>query len=284
MSELIFKRLYDKVNDATSSINQYFDNFSLYNANFYTTLKNIPKHNIVIYLFIALIIFNLIRPLNIRLNDILTFMVCILVIYYLIQKDYSEFTTYIGTKKNELNFLHKLMFNQKDWSFQIEDEISFLPSILKKKTYLYMNPVLVELFYNARKYVEYNPSAYISSLRHCNNVIGLDYETKIGLNREYYNYDTAILESKKALNDFQSFIYSIDPLTKQNFPQFLDYQTKLHGLLNGHLNNMSILFKQKNKTEELDISKRPDNFYDMNFFISPDNTKTRDYNSVFDMY
>ena len=47
---------------------------------------------------------------------------------------------------------------------------------------------------------------------------------------------------------------------------------------------MSILFKEKNRTEELNISKRPDNFYDMNFFISPNNTKTRDYNSVYDMY
>jgi hypothetical protein len=284
MSGIIFKRVIDKINDASSSVIEYFDNFSIYNANFYEILKNIPKQNIVIYLFIALIIFNLIRPLNIRLNEILTFMVCILVIYYLIQKDYSEFTSFIKVKKNQLNFLHKLIFNEKGWSYQIEDEISFQPSILKKKSYLYMNPVIVELFYNARKYVEFNPNAYISSIRHCNNVIGLDYETKIGLNREYYNYDTAVLETKKALNDFQSFIYSIDPLTLQNFPQFLDYQTKLHELLNAHLYNMSILFKEKNKSEELSVDKRPDNFYDMNFFISPDNTKTRDYNSVFDMY
>jgi uncharacterized protein YhhL (DUF1145 family) len=284
MSEIIFKRVIDKINDATANINNYFDNFSIYNANFYEILKNLPKQNIIIYLFLALIIFNLIRPFNIRLNEILTFMVCILVIYYLIQKDYSEFTTYIKSKKNQLNFLHKLMFNDKGWSFQIENEISFQPSILKKKSYLYMNPIIVELFYNARKYLEYNPNAYISSIRHCNNVIGFDYETKIGLNREYYNYDTAVLESKKALNDFQSFIYSIDPLTLQNFPEFLDYQTKLHELLNAHLYNMSILFKQKNKTDDLTVNQRPDNFYDMNFYISPDNTKTRDYNSVFDMY
>jgi len=284
MSEIIFKRIYDKVNDASANINSYFDNFSIYNANFYEILKNIPKQNIILYLFIGLIIFNLIRPLNIRLNEILTFMVCMLVIYYLIQKDYSEFTTFIKSKKNQLNFLHKLMFDDKGWSFQLENEISFLPNVLKKKSYLYMNPIIVELFYNARKYLEYNPNAYISSLRHCNNVIGFDYETKIGLNREYYNYDTAILESKKALNDFQSFIYSINPLTLQNFPEFLDYQTKLHELLNSHLYNMSILFKEKNKSEDLTVDKRPDNFYDMNFFISADNTKTKDYNSVFDMY
>lgn len=284
MSELIFSKLLDKVSDASANINSYFDNFDIYNANIYTILNRLPKHNIIFYIFLVLIIFNLIRPYEIKLNHILTFLVCVLLIYYLINKDYSDTNTYIATKKKKLDFLHKIMYNEKDWSYAIEGESSFKPPTLQKKSYLFEDPLLVELLYNCRSYIQYSVSAYVSCLHHCNNVIGLDYESRIGLNAEYYNYEIAVSESKKALNEFQTFTYQLEPLSELSFEIFLKNRTKLHEILNSHLDNMSKLFKEKNKLNDITNRSYPDNFYEMNFQVAPNNTKSKDYISVYNMF
>jgi hypothetical protein len=284
MSEFIFSKLLDKVSDASANINEYFNNFDTYNANIYNILDRLPKHNIVFYIFIVLIIFNLIRPYEIKLNHILTFLICILLIYYLINKDYFNANKFILSKKKKLDFLHKLMFNEKNWSYALEGESSFKPAILTKQTYLFQNPLLVELLFDCRNYIQYNVAAYISCLHHCNNVVGLDYESRIGLNSQYQNYTVAVDESKKALNEFQTIIYQLEPLSELSFKIFLENRTKLHGLLNEHLYNIGVLFKQKNKLRDLDNSVYPDNFFEMNFEVAPNNTGSKGYISTYNMF
>ena len=47
---------------------------------------------------------------------------------------------------------------------------------------------------------------------------------------------------------------------------------------------MDILFKNKNKITDITIDTMPDNFYDNEHNIKPNDMKTRDYNSVYNMY
>lgn len=283
MSSLIFENIINKINDSSENINSYFENIDLFNTNIYDIIDKIPKYNIIIYIFIIFLIFNFVSRLNIRLNEILTWMICILLIYFLIKKDYTQFILYTQDKKKQLNFLHKLVFNNKDIDYAKINNIIVKPIGNNQKSYLYLNPLIVQFFFNIREYSQYNISSYINSIICSNNVIGLDYQSKIGINKTYLNYESAIEETKKALNELNSVIYSI-PSTIESYNKFDKSVKVLHGLLNKHIYDMSLLFKNENKTKDITISTMPNNFYDDYFTISADDTKTSDYISTFNMY
>ena len=283
MDGFIFKNLLDKVNNSSDDINTYFKNSDLYNTNIYEILSKIPKYNIIVYIFIIFLIYNFINKLEIRLNEILVWIICILLIYLLIKKDYTQFIQYTIVKKNQLDFLHKLMFDDYTWDYEKKNNLLLKPINTDNKSYLYLNPLIVEFFYNIREYSQYNISSYVNSLLHTNNVIGFEYEARIGLNNKYDNYEVAVVETKKALNELNSIIYNL-PSTLVTYNKFKDSIKILHGLLNQHLIDMSILFKNTNKLNDINVGKMPDNFYDNNFVISPDDTKTKEYISTYNMY
>ena len=282
MSSIIFQNIIDKINTSSNNINSYFENSDYYNTNIYDIYTKIPKSNIIIYIFIVFIVFNFISRLKIRLNEIMTFLISIVLIYILFKKDYSEFIKYTNVKKTELDFLHKLVFNDVDIKYAKLTDIFLKPSG-DEKSYLYLNPLIVKLFYNLRNYSQENVSSYVNSIIHCNNVIGLYYQSTIGLNRTYLNYELAIDETKKALNDYNSFIYTIQH-SKKNYNKLDDSIKILHSLLNKHISDMAVIFKNENKMGTMSIDKRPDSFYDMYFKIGENDTKTLDYISVYDVY
>ena len=283
MTDIIFHNIIDKIETSSNNINTYFSNQDLYNSNIYDIIYKIPKYNLIIYIFIVFLLYSFINRLNIRLNEILSFIICTLLIYFLIKKDYTQFIEYTQVKKNQLNFLHKLMFNSKNFDYEKQDNKIIKPVGTTEKSYLYLNPVIVELFYNLRNYSQLNISSYINSLIHCNNVIALDYQSKLGLVNVYLNYDVAVEESNKALNEYNSIIYSL-PSAKVSYKKFNDSIKVLHGLLNKHISNMGTLFKNKNKITDITISSMPDNFYDNEHNVKSNDMNTRDYKSVYNMY
>lgn len=283
MSSIIFKNIIDKITTSSNNINNYFENIDSYNTNIYEILKKLPKDNIIIYIFIVFCVYNFISRLKIRLNEILSFIVCLVILYILSQKDYKEFINYTDIKKDQINFINKLIFNGKVWDYVKKNNI-FIESLnLREKSYLYLNPAIVEFFYNLRLFSKYNISSYINSIIHCNNIIRIDYETKLGLNSEYYNFEIALDEKKKALNELNSLIYNL-PSTVVSYNNFNDSIKILQSLLNKIINDMSILFKDLNKTKEINISSKPDNFFEENYFISEDDTKTQNFISTYNMY
>jgi len=283
MSSIIFQNIIDKINTSSNNINSYFENSDYYNTNIYDIYTKIPKSNIIIYIFIVFIVFNFISRLEIRLNEIMTFLVSVILIYILFKKDYSEFIKYTNVKKSQLDFLHKLIFNDTDVEYAKLSDIFFKPVGNDQKSFLYLNPLIVQFFYNLRNYSQINVSSYISSIIHSNNVIGLYYQSTIGLDRNYLNYELAIEETKKALNDLNSLIYNI-PSTKKSYNKLEESIKILHSLLNKHITDMAVIFKNENKMGEMSIDKRPDSFYDMYFKINEDDTKTEDYMSVYNLY
>jgi len=282
MSSIIFQNVIDNVNTSTHNINSYFKNIDYYNTNIYDIYTKIPKSNIIIYILIIFILFNFISKLEIRLNEIMTFLVCVLLIYILMKKDYTDFINYTKVKKNELDFLHKLIFNDTNIQYAKSTDLFVKPNN-NNKSYLYMNPLLVTFFYSLRGFSQLNINAYNNSIIHSNNVIGLYYQSTIGLNRNYLNYEQAIDETKKALNEFNTFIYSIHS-TKFSYNKLKNSTKILHSLLNKHISDMAIIFKNENKSESITIDKKPDCFYDMYFNIDDNNTSSKDYISVYNVY
>lgn len=283
MSSIIFQNIIDKINTSSNNINSYFENSDYYNTNIYDIYTKIPKSNIIIYIFIVFIVFNFISRLEIRLNEIMTFLVSVILIYILFKKDYSEFIKYTNVKKSQLDFLHKLIFNDTGVDYAKIADIFFKPAGHNEKSFLYLNPLIVQFFYNLRNYSQLNISSYVNSIIHSNNVIGLSYQSTIGLDRSYLNYELAIDETKKALNSLNSMIYNLHS-TKISYNKLEESIKILHSLLNKHISDMAVIFKNENKMGTMSIDKRPDSFYDMYFKISEDDTKTQDYMSVYNLY
>ena len=279
---IIFENVIDKINLTSTNINSYFDKIDLYNINIYDLFRKIPKYNLIIYIFILFLIYNFITRLTIRLNDILFFFISISLIYFLIKKDYTNFINYVDDKKIQLDFLHKLIFN-KEFKYSSSLNTIITPMDLINISYLYLNPLIVDFYYNLRNGITYNISAYIDSVIHANNVIGLEYQFTIGINKTYLNYQVAIEEVKESLNNFNSMLYNM-PSTIVSYNKFKESMKILHKLLNSHIDKIGKILKSENKLKEIDLFKMPDDFYDQYNIISADNTKTKDYISVYDMY
>lgn len=283
MEGLIFSNIINKITDSAQGVSNIIENKDLYNNNIYDIISKLPKYNIIIYIIIIFIIYNFVGRLEIRLNEILVWIICIVLIYILLKKDYTQFIKYTISKKIQLNFLHKIMFEDYTWSYETESNLLVKPISQDNKSYLYLNPVLIEFFYNIREYSQYNQSSYVHCLLHCNNVIGFDYQSKIGLSFEYSNYQVAIEEKNKALNELNTIIYSL-PNSLIAYNKFKDSVNILHQILNKHIENMAILFKNNNRITEINLYSMPDNFYDSNFFISSNDTETRDFKPIFNVY
>ena len=283
MNDIIFTDIIEKVSLTSDNINNYFRNADYYNTNIYDIFTKLPAYNIIIYLFIIFIVFFIINKFTIRLNEILFFLISTLLIYFFIKKDYSEFIKFTNNKNLQLEFLHKLMFNSR-----FIDDANLLNNTIRPKdktnlSYLYLNPLIVQFYYDIRTLLRYNSSAYIKSILHINNLLALNYESKYGLNRTYLNFETAIIESQSALNELNSVIYKI-PSTIVNYKKYNDSLKLLHSLIFEILKDTSDIFKNDNKTQELNNYRMPDSFYETFFDIQPNNTKDMGYISTFNFY
>jgi hypothetical protein len=101
MASIIFKNFFDEVYNSSKKLNNKLEENRLYGTDFFGILERIPKDNVIIYIIIIFLIFNFINRFNIKLNEIFAFLVSILLIYFLIRINYSEFTSY--TKQKQLN-------------------------------------------------------------------------------------------------------------------------------------------------------------------------------------
>ena len=279
-NSIIYHKLLDKTYTLSSQIEKTFQS-SLGNGNLYKQLVQTPKYLFVVYFFIILAIWRFIHFFEIRLNEILTLIVSVIVIYFLFQKDTYEFTKYKDDKVKQLEFIHALIFDSSYWNEKNSNyTLDIQPATLIRKSYFSYDTLLVQFFYDIREYSQYNMDSYVLAMIHSNHVIGLEYETTIGLNREYENYTIAVSETEKALNYLSSIIHQL-PLSYLTYNKFKKSVDLLHQLLNSHLEKMASVFKNENIQNGLDISKKPSDMYDMYFKIKGNDTSD---NTTFHFY
>ncbi len=251
MSSFIFNNYLEKSNETNKKVTEFLDKKDLYIPNIYNVLNTIPSNNIIFYFFIVLLIYAFLKNREIRLNEIFIFLICILVLYLLIQKDYVNFLTFTDDKKLQIKFLEKLMFQTNNFETAIIGGESLIELNVNSKTsYLYYDPIIIEFYYNIRDVIKYNISSFIDSLLHTNNLLRLSYQSNILKENLKENYEQAIIEKKKSLNSLSYLVFNmpVNNILQKRYKDSLDI---LHTRLNGHINNMSILFKdittQKNK-------------------------------------
>ncbi len=282
MSEtLILKRIYANHDKASTHINSYFDNYSLYNYSLYDQLKHISQEQIVYYIFFGLLLFAFFHRLAIQPSHILAFFVLLLLLYYSIQKEYGDFIGYTKDKNAQLQFLNTLLMNSSSkWStHNNQDQLNVKPEV--RQSYLHENPYIVQFYYKNREMSFYHIQSFVDSLTHCNNILSLLSHMRNGLKNPFLDYQNAIEESKKCINAFRSIVFQSPEDQKFN----ASIQT-LHELLMGILKEMRMICKNVNKVDGINNHSMPDDALEIHTLIDGNATplSKAGFNSQYDLY
>ena len=285
MSSFIFNNYLEKSNETNKKINEFLDKKDLYIPNIYNILNTIPSNNVLLYILIILLIYAFLKNREIRLNEIFIFMLCVIVLYFLVQKDYVNFINFTDDKKTQMKFLEKLMFQNKNYERAIIGGESLTSTdVNNKKSYLYYDPILTQYYYNIRDLTNYDSSSYINSLLYTNNLLKISYESTILKENLKENYEQAIIEKNKALNSLSYMIFNI-PANNVAYKKYKDSLETLHLRLNGHIDNMAILFKditkQKNDNTKIYL---PEDTFEKNQSTQPYEKDIRKSSLVYNLY
>ena len=279
MSDLIFSNVIKDFINSSDNINNFFNNVENYNTNISSLINITPKYNLIIYIFISMICFNFYQRFEITAKEIFILIIVCIIIYTLIHYNFYNFKNFLDDKKIELDYIHKIIFNNK--KFIVASKNYKFQKINTPISYLHINPLLIQFYFDIKDFMDYNESAYINSILAANDLLGFDFQSRLGLNNNFLNYQVAIDKLKISLNELNTLIYSIDS-DQILINKFQDSISILHKILNQHLLNISNLSKKNNKN--LHIYNYPNNFYDEYFHISPNDLKTNNYQSTFNLF
>ena len=282
MLNIIIRKLFGNIGSAAERLIENLDNDKDVKLSLYDKIINIPKVNLFTYIVIMLVVFLFMREFTINLGHILSLLIGVVIINFLIQKDHLSVLKFRNDKKLQLDFLHKLMFNNNRHSKTIVGEAFFVKPN-EKRSYLYMNPLIIQFYYNIKEFSQYNIDAYVTSLEHSNNIIGLSYQEDIGLNNPYENLTVAISEYKNALNALESMIYNLPPnlLVTNKLNEAVKI---LQSLLLDHIARIVNVCKNHGKKYGPSIHYKPDDMLDEIFKISADDTKDFNFNFSYNYF
>jgi hypothetical protein len=285
MSSLIFNNYLENSNDTSKKISEFLDKKDLYIPNIFNVINTIPRYKIIYYIFIVLLIYAFFRDRTIRLNEIFIFLVSVILIYFLIQKDYINFIQFTDNKKIQMKFLEKMMFSTNNYEKEIiGGESLTLNDYTTGKSYLYYDSIIVEFYYNIRDFINYDISSYINSLKSTNNLLKISFQSKNLKQRLKENYEEAIIEKNKALNYLSYSTFTI-PIHDNSYKKYKESINILHQRLNAHIDNMSILFKditvERNKN---DLYYLPKDVFEKDNDVQPNNLVLNNSSLVSNLY
>ena len=281
MSELIIRKIIHDVGKSSQLIINNFEKLIQSNENIYSIIETIPNEKIFTYSFIVVIVVYIITKIDIKLNLLFALFISTIIIHYMISKDNVLQKEFIDSKDTQLKFLNELLFYEKDKyvTSVINDNFNINPPF--EQSYLYLNPLIIEFFYNTKENSQYNLSNYISSLRAINSLLEINYQMSIHLENPFQNYKTMQKLYHDALNNYHSIIYSL-PSNKVVYKKFNNSMKILQSLLLKHMNDAKIICKIKNNREDNNIYTLPDSILDEN--VSANDMKTKGFSENYSFF
>ena len=195
-----------------------------------------------------------------------------------------------------------LVFNLKDFTTNQQEKIIFLNTLLnqsnktmsdsllstnenwiilgdQKKSYLYLNPVVIDFYYKNKYILNYSYGNFVRSLNHINNMIKLEKQIEEGLDNRGNQYTLLLMLEKRCLNEFQSTIYELPSATATNqaFQKNLNF---LHKITQNIIKNAENKINEQNKKDGINTGYYP--IY--NGGPSPNDIGSFAYNNHFDFF
>ena len=285
MADIVLDRFIFNTDKTNNNISNFIENKDEYFANIYKVLSTIPDNYILQYFFIIIIVYAFFKNRDIRLNEIFVFLICLVIIYILAQRNYNDFFKFTKIKHNEIKFLNNIMFDGIKTMKGEFSEFSDIDTSNLKKSYLYYDPLIISLMYNLKSYIQFNIQSYSSCLFHINDFLKLCYQANDLIHNLIENYESLIILKNKSLNELSTLIYSI-PTSTMTYNKLQSSVNLLHELLNRHIDVVSKLFQDKVSYDinsdayiPLDIFEKHKETY-----IAPNDMKLNNYQPSYNLY
>lgn len=206
---------------------------------FYNYIKSITPNEVVIYIAVIIVIVILIHRLSPSYLHVIGIVCGIIVIYFIISMR--------DTTKHDYNTI---------------EEMKLLSPQLRDTKYFYIDTDLIDLFYDLGEYQKYSNKKFKQIITHVDNFLHLQTDIEKGAIYKKYVYEQMDQLKATILNDFHSMIYDL-PQQNEILDKYNKATTKLHLLLNQHLNVVRVTIKKLDGSIPIDM-------YPMNYPIAND--------------
>jgi hypothetical protein len=280
--KLILENLLSTFSKSTLLINQKFSQNNLENQNYYNLFEQVPNFLKVKYIFIIVLSIFIFNYINVNISHLTAIIIAIIIIFYFINKDNNNFISFFNSQEEKIKFLDSILFSDKSTEQtaalqNIQKYLNFDP--MKLKSYLYLDPVIVQFFFLNSTFVNFHYTAYKSCLMAMNYLIYMHNLFKNpGMNYAYLEMDVAYQLRTEALNNLHSMIYKLPPDEKIN-SQYEQAMRDLLSITDQMLIDMIAILK-KNENKNINIYWKPLHF----FQEQPNDTELPDFKNNFAMF
>jgi hypothetical protein len=191
--------------------------------NIYNSVSNVYSKDIFGYIVLIIVILFGFSFIEINIAQLLGFAIGVIIILFMIQRDVETINTFTVDNENKLKFLDGFLLILDDniiTSVIDIEEQSVKPLIMR--SYLKLDPIIVNFLYDMREYMFYNASAYRKIILNINNML-LHYTRVKHPKKEHdakynkkYNYDIIVEMRDSALNNLHSLIHTNVSAEKDN--------------------------------------------------------------------
>jgi len=201
----------------------------------YSYIKDIPKENLFNYLAIGVLIvsfvYYIVKP---NLLAVIAVIVSGLIIWFLNDHRITEIT---------------------DFNTDLELKLNSLP----ETKHLYIDPDLINIFYNIREFRDFNKTAYDFTVQATDNFMKIYRDiVELGTIRCVDNLEVAEEQYKLAMNNLQSIVVTIPP-AEVTIKKYQDCLEIFQLIMRRHIDTMAKKCKDSSSNRRVNIRDR---FYD----------------------
>lgn len=222
-NETEFEKIQTQINDNKKILND-LDDFRT--NNIYNNFIDISNNQLLYFMFIFLFTSSLLYySINININLIFSIVVSLFLLYFLQQKNKSEYTSEIKQLEMKLN------------------------SIYPKPNFFHIDSRILEIIYDAKDFQESNPKVFTNLINYIDNFLKIVNDFELDLIDYSNNYDVARDNMYKAINEFDTLFVNLPIYSNDIFyKKFQNLKNKLNLILLNHLKKISV--KSNNKFKE----------------------------------
>ena len=208
---VILHKILENMADVLSNTDKKQKNDDLYNK-----LNTISNKNKLFYVFIILFIFYSVNNSNINVSHIFALLLSVGIIYIIILHDKYNVDDYIQTYDDKLVILNNIINDSNYCETVKQSNDLFNDIVIGKKSYLYINPTIIDLYFDNLIFAQKNYREYQRSLINMNNILhSLFIITDNDIDSECMTrlIDNVIDYKNETLNAFANIIYGISDNT-----------------------------------------------------------------------
>ena len=218
-SNIILKFLLNNISEKTNR-DQYDESVSkpIKNLSTFELVNIVGRNRLFMFGIVLFIAFAFFLRTNITIGVLFGF-IFLSAIYYIYYNylvyDIEKFTK---DKEEKINFLNTILNKGNDTLSDslLSDSDNWVEFGEENKSYLYINPVVVDFYYKNKYLLEYSYNSFAKSLMHMNSMIKLEKQIEMGLENRGNQYSLLKMIESKCLNAFQACIYALPSSTAMN--------------------------------------------------------------------